>query len=682
MSEADLERCAEDMKQEVLNQAAVDGEETLVRDAFTRIAVDILAGAGEVDDGQVAFHQAHGVEVAGYNLGEEGVLDLFVTLYSGQVPPQRATAGSIDTAFKRLKAFLRKALAGYHTGLEEASSGFDVAQQIYQLRGDLRQVRLYCLTDSVAPTYERSTEDEGGVELSFGVWDIERLCRATSSGRGQEAIEIDIEEMFGGPIPCLATPSLDGVYRAYLAVVPAILLADLYDRYRDRLLELNVRSFLQAKGKVNQGIRRTINEEPEKFLAYNNGITATAERLTLCGLPNGGLGIRAICNLQIVNGGQTTASLHYAAKRDRADLSHIAVQAKIIVVPAEVVLQLVPLVARYSNTQNKVQEADFAANDSFHVGLEELSRVTWAPSADGTNLQTRWFYERARGQYQQAVIASGTPAKQKAFKTSNPLKQKFSKTDLAKFENTWEQLPHIVSLGAQKNFREFTIQLAKDGPTAPDEEYFRRLVAKAILFKRAERIVGEMTFGGYRANIVTYAIASLCHLTARRLDLDRIWRDQGITGVTADAIAEIASTVYKIITKPPKGGNVTEWCKKAACWQEVLEAEMKLSLPLAAELIDVRATGRSPRGGADAAQASEGATAVEEAHQVPAETWLMVSKWAKETDSLAAWQRGLAYSLGRIAKDGRHPSVKQAVQGLVLLKKARDLGFREVDPSG
>lgn len=681
MSEAELLRFAEDLRQEVANEAAIEGEEALLRDAFTRIAIEILAEAGAVDDGQVAFHQAHGIEVAGYNLGDEGVLDLFITQYSGDLPPKRAAASNIDSAFKRLTAFYRKAMSGYHKSLEEASPGFEVALQVYALRGALHQVRMFLLTDAVAPKYERAAELEGEVDITFAVWDIARLCRASSAGRGQEAIEIDVEAVFGGPIPCLAAPSLDGIYKAYLAVMPAELIAALYDQYRDRLLELNVRSFLQAKGKVNQGIRRTINEEPERFLAYNNGITATAERLTLTGLPSGGLGISKLRNFQIVNGGQTTASLHLAGKRDHADLSHIAVQAKIIVVPHGVVQQLVPLIARYSNSQNKVQEADFAANDSFHVGLEELSRRMWAPSPDGTNQQTRWFYERARGQYQQAAAAAGTPAKQRLFKLANPLKQKFTKTDLAKFENTWEQLPHVVSLGAQKNFRDFTIQLAKDGMKAPDEEYFRRLVAKAILFKQAERVIGEMKWGGYRANMVTYSLALLCHLTGLRLDLDRIWREQDISAATVEAIRGIAEAVYEVITKPPKGGNVTEWCKKLACWEAVLGSNVHLSRDLEAELIKVgpgrRLGGEKFPTGGDA----EAAAVVDQARAVAAETWFMVSKWAKETDSLAPWQRGLAFSLGRIGAAGRAPTMKQAVQGLRLLKEAVDLGYRDFDPA-
>ncbi|MBR8834023.1 MAG: AIPR family protein [Stigonema ocellatum SAG 48.90 = DSM 106950] len=186
-------------------------------------------------------------------------------------------------------------------------------------------------------------------------------------------------------------------------------------------------------------------------------------------------------NLQIVNGGQTTASIYQAVKKDKADISNIYVQAKLSVVVPEKVNEIVPLISRYANNQNKVSEADFSANDSFHIKIEELSRTIWAPAVDGTQRQTRWFYERARGQYLDAKGREKTLAKKAAFTSMHPTSQKFTKTDLAKFENTWQQLPHLVSLGAEKNFRELTIKLANRGKFQPDEDYFKRLVAKAIL---------------------------------------------------------------------------------------------------------------------------------------------------------------------------------------------------------
>ena len=304
-------------------------------------------------------------------------------------------------------------------------------------------------------------------------------------------------------------------------------------------------------------------------MAYNNGISATADSVKLVDLPNGGQGIAWIRDLQIVNGGQTTASLYQAVRKDKADISGIFVQTKLTVVDQDRIDEIVPLISRYANNQNKVSEADFSANDPFHIRIEELSRTIWAPATDGTQRQTRWFYERARGQYADAKNRESTTAKQKAFSVTNPTTQKFTKTDLAKFEHTWQQLPHIVSLGAQKNFSKFTLALCDKARPELDETYFTHLIAKAILFKSAEKIVQNEQFGGYRANIVTYTLAYLSDIHQETIDLDAIWKQQSITPLLQESIRQVSKNVHQIITNPPGGRNVTEWCKKEACWNAI-----------------------------------------------------------------------------------------------------------------
>ena len=221
----------------------------------------------------------------------------------------------------------------------------------------------------------------------------------------------------------------------------------IYSQYGPRLLELNVRSFLQARGKVNQGIRRTILDQPGRFLAYNNGISVTASEVELVDLPGGGRGFGRIKNLQIVNGGQTTASLHHAVRRDGADVSAIQVPAKLTVVPEDRLEEIVPLISRYANSQNKINEADFSANDPFHVRVEELSRTIWAPATGGTLRQTRWFYERARGQYADGLGRAGSPAQQRKFKQEHPPAQKFTKT------RPGEVREHVGSAAAHRESR-------------------------------------------------------------------------------------------------------------------------------------------------------------------------------------------------------------------------------------
>jgi hypothetical protein len=398
-------------------------------------------------------------------------------------------------------------------------------------------------------------------------------------------------------------------------------------------------------------------------------------------LPGGGRGIRSIKGLQIVNGGQTTASLHHAARRDRAELENVYVPAKLTVIREDRLTEIVPLISRYANSQNRISEADFSANDPFHVIVEGLSRTVWAPATGGTQRQTRWFYERARGQYADALGREGTPARQRRFKQEHPSSQRFTKTDLAKFENTWDQLPHFVSRGAQKNFAEFAIRLSGRGKVVPDAAYFRDLVAKAILFRRTERIVSQQNYGGYRANIVTYSLAYIAHATAHRIDLDRIWREQAITAGLEAAIIEASVGVQRILTNPPGGANVTEWAKKPACWEIVRALGLDVTNPLEQELISLdRAWIARPVSGLEAPDADE-RQLIAQVGAISHQTWMQLSHWAKETGNLETWQRGIAFSVGRRLQQGRDPSRKQATQAVRILNEAQRLGFRGDAPS-
>ena len=304
------------------------------------------------------------------------------------------------------------------------------------------------------------------------------------------------------------------------------------------------------KGNVNKGIRDTLRVEPDMFLAYNNGISVTAESVKIVRDENGKPSIKSIRDMQIVNGGQTTASI-FNARNDRKnsiDLSKVYVQMKLSVIQsAEMMDEIVPRISTFANTQNKVQIADFSANDPFHRRIEELSRTIWAPTQGGLKPRN-WFYERARGQYADMLSRETTTRRKKDYKEEHPL---FTKTDLAKCENTWDQLPYWVSEGAQKNFNRFMLRLKEHRSFVPDEKYYHNLIAKMILFRQTEKLVQKQQYGGYRANIVTYTLAFLSYKTAQKIDLERIWKEQSLTRALEWEIVEISRFVQRAIVNPP-----------------------------------------------------------------------------------------------------------------------------------
>jgi hypothetical protein len=371
--------------------------------------------------------------------------------------------------------------------------------------------------------------------------------------------------------------------------MPGELISELYDRFGERLLEQNVRTFLQFRGNVNKGIRSTIQNEPEMFFAYNNGLTATAENVVLDKAQGK---LKSVTNLQIVNGGQTTASIFTASRKSKADLSRIYVQMKLTVIPPERVDAVVPKISEYANTQNKVSAADFFSNHPFHLRIEEMSRRLWAPSPDGTFVETHWFYERARGQYANAQ-ANLPPAQQKKFLAQFPKHQMFTKTDLTKFEYSMGMKPHVVSLGAQKSFAVFAEDIGRRWEKQDKDFhdlYFKEVVAKAIIFRFLDRTVMKQAwYGGYKANIVTYSIAKLAHMVANagaNLNLEAIWKKQALSPALEAQLLEIAEYVNLKIQDTPEGStNVTEWCKKEGCWARVQGLDIPLRNDLASELL-------------------------------------------------------------------------------------------------
>jgi hypothetical protein len=679
MTNNPFETYAIDFQQSVIQRADLEDSEQLRPEAFTETVLDLLEQEGEVEDAIAVFHRQTGIELSGYAaIPNEGRLDLFVTSYSGVAPSRTVARDDITARFRRLKGFLTASLKGLHAKLEESSPAFDAALTVHEMDGNLNHIRLILLTDGLTRIEHLDDERLAGAEVAYSIWDLEKIFRLETSGLIPDPIDIDFQELTGSAVPCLQAPDDSSTdYRAYLALLPGGVLADVYKRYGSRLLERNVRAFLSVRGGVNRGIRDTIAKDPQHFLAYNNGITATAESVELISSTEGQTAIKRLRNFQIVNGGQTTASLFNAVFRDKADLSKVAVQAKVIEVPPEHLDELVPLVSRYSNSQNRISESDFEANDPFHVAIQQYSRSVWAPGQEGNQRQTRWFYERARGQYQDMKSREMTPARQREFVRVHPNAQKFTKTDLAKFENTWAQLPHITSLGAQKSFREFTLRLGHRGSFEPNETYFRRLVAKGIMFRRTEKIVQAQGIPGYRAYIVTYTLAFISHATASRIDLDAIWIRQGLSESLEMVIDEVAKQVRKILLNPPNSGDVTNWAKNEKLWPKLQdEVDFDALGALSGDLLErgQKADLAVDRGIESLDKADQ--QRIGEVSEVGGDTWFAIAAWAKDTNNLESWQRGISFSIGRALQNGRAPSRKQARQGEKILAEASRLGFK------
>lgn len=592
----DLTEFLEELRQNTLARATSDV--SFSEESFVELVTEYLAELGEISEFISCPFKHRGLKVSGYAfLPDEATLDLFVADYDGLNGSGSLTRTQLDASFRRVESFFKKSLTRqFHESLETSHPGHGLALLIFQQASVIARVRYLLISD--LPLSGRVKDllprDVEGREWDYRVWDLERLAKVMSRGEPEDIV-IDFEELFGEPLRGLPAGQSIGGLRSYLAVIPGSWLAKIYSMHSGRLLEQNVRTFLQLKGGVNKGIRQTILNEPQFFFPYNNGISATAEE-EVVEIAGGFASISKVRNLQIVNGGQTTASIFNAQKRDRtANIEDIRVQMKLTIVPQELVAELVPKISRYANSQNKISDDDFFSNHPFHIRTEVLSRNIWTPPRQGSVLQTRWFYERARGQFanRQAYLA---PAAKAQFLSQHPRSQVITKTDLAKALNTFAALPHIVSLGTQKNFGAFAEQVSKHwkaDASVFDETWFQNAVAQVLVFRTMEKSVSRASWyaNGYRANTVTYGISVLMHLLyskGKNIDLRKIWQRQCLTtALERQLLVSCQLTQQRLLTAPQRFSvsNISEWCKKPACWDDLRSIELDLDEEFKSELV-------------------------------------------------------------------------------------------------
>lgn len=576
-----------DFRQDLLSSAEVKGSFQLSE--FMESVTDELIETGFVEGFEICHYRAvQGMRIDGYWFNDdEEMLDLFIADFDCRNELGSLTKTEADATFNRGRKFFEAcALKSLHQKLEVTSPEYGLARRINDRMTSIRQVNFHLLSERVLSDRIQTvaSDSAAGIPATYNIWDISRLQRQRSARGHKEPLELDFQEMFGAGISCLPAHTGTQTYKSYLVVIPADILASLYGKFGARLLEQNVRCFLQSRGKVNQGIRRTILSEPQMFFAYNNGISATAQEVNV-EKSEDGLQITHIRDLQIVNGGQTTASLFHTERRDKAVLKDIFVQMKLTVIDSTESDDVVPKISEYANTQNRVNAADFFSNHPFHTRIEAFSRRLWAPASQGAQRESRWFYERARGQYIDAQVGLSLSG-QKRFKAENPKLQMFTKTDLAKFENVWDDHPKWVNLGAQKNFARYAERIGREWAESSEqfnEFYFRRIIARAIIFRTVEKLISEQSWynGGYRANIVAYSIAALgrvCKRINKNIDFQKIWSTQSLSASLVEAFRIAAEHVNEDIIHPPAGiSNISEWCKKEQCWTRLESTLDKLT---------------------------------------------------------------------------------------------------------
>jgi hypothetical protein len=689
----------DDFRKDLLNQAStrasVEGIFTEV--AFVAEASDLLRSADEMDSiDLMAFtgpgRRRQSLAVNGFHFDENDMsVNLVVGHYiGGDSETPTLTQTEAATSLKSLEQFLREAITGdFLTDREPSTLEYQLAERIRLLHGGIgvnaiNRYRLYLVTDAKLSVRAKSIDSSAvnDTRIEFHIWDIQRFYQVHQSSSGRESLELDLTASSDGGIPALKVVDNSGDITTFLAALPGDLLAMLYRDHGSRLLEGNVRSFLTIRGKINRGIRETILREPAHFLAYNNGISATASSVEYF---EGR--ITKVVDLQIVNGGQTTASLFYANQSNRdLDLSAIFVQMKLVVVSPEDAREMVPLVSRYANSQNAVREDDFFSNSAFHIRMEDLSKSVLAPAKAGINFQTKWYYERTRGQYLNERNRRTTAA-QRTFDAEFPRLQVITKTEAAKYVVAWECQPHLVSAGAQKNFMAFAKIVASsfaNQPQAFNEDYFKRMVAKAILFNSVRSAIAKAPWyeAGYLANITAYAVAKLSHAIssekrAQSFDLLRIWQQQAVGEATLTEAVAIAQIALRVLTDPSRAVvNVTEWAKRESAWKQLANEPYKLSDEFLRECLPIRLNALGQPAVTVGVRFPVTETEREHIRSIPTSTWTAIRQFFAARSSLSAPDGRL---LNQVTTDSdRMLDIEDARDLLRVYVRALNEGWTEI----
>jgi len=576
-----LEEFHQDFLQSILSDAKSRG--LMKPQAFFENVCEELISVGDLTPNYTyAEFSKKGLEIYGYDYDDEReILSLLVHQFFQEDVIETLTKNQIDIKFKRLSNFFEKSINGLYQLLEEAYESYSMAFNIFKWfkEDKISKVRLMILSDGRATRNLQDIPNSfiQNIEIEYRIIDINYLYKIFLSQN--ESIEFEIDNL---ALSALEVDTNSKNYKSYLTYIDGLTLAKIYDKFGQKLLEQNVRTFLQFRGKVNKGLRNTIEFSPEMFFAYNNGLTVTVTEVEY---KDGK--IVKIKNLQIVNGGQTTSAIYAAWKNSKLDVSKINVQIKLsVVLDKNKKDEFVSKVSEYANTQNKVNKSDFFSNSPFHKEFKDYSKRIWAPVKSGSQQRTHWFYERVRGEYlnEQAYL---TKAQKKQFQIENPKNQMIDKTFLAKAENVWQEIPHIVSKGAQYSFDEFAKQVTKKlekNNLAITEKYFKDAIAKIIFFKETEKIVSNASWynGGYRAQAVAYILSYLSHYISKEkkfMNFDLIWQNQKLPQHIKNIIYQIGEVVYKDITNPPEGNaNVGQWCKKSLCWDRVKQIDIDLDI--------------------------------------------------------------------------------------------------------
>lgn len=591
MADVQLEDFYQSFYQDTLTDFQIDHDASKAQ-IFTQKIGNFLEQDGDVADIIWSEYIQPDIEFSGYAYDEERKL---LTIIGSQFFPgetvETLTKDMYERKFKRMKLFFEEAvnpLRPLYSVMSPSDEAVESAKHIYELfnNNNIQRLMFLIITNG---TLTRNTkiipyETIRNLRTDFQVFDLKDIYRISTQENNLQEIEVYVNDYTKEGLLCLPASLAAQDYASYLVVMPGEVLAQIYDKYGQKLLEQNVRTFLQFKGNTNKKMQITIKEEPERFFAYNNGLTCTASSIEVEKQDNV-LKIIRLNGLQIVNGGQTT-SVIYNCYKSKLNITNIFVQMKLSVVSKEEeYADFVGKVARYANSQNPVKESDFFSNSPFHKTFKELSEKIWAPMSGGLQIKNKWYYERTRGQYLNEKAKYSRDGKEKEFLLRYPKEQMIDKHLLAKTEMIFSNFPYLstkTNLAFPKFAKQIEDMLEKD-ELSINEAYFKEAVAKIILTKKTDKMIADAEWAksrkSVRSYIKAYALAILNKYLKEHnayLNYSDIWDRQDISESMAKVLEICINVIRVYIESQENEADLREKFGREYTWKEIQQSDLDI----------------------------------------------------------------------------------------------------------
>ena len=655
-----------------------DLAETNNTDFITEIArryLERMEDCDEVSAPDLCIFSSPRAKITAYDYNEEAeTLDLFLFIHT--TPMASRADSKIKSGFNYLRNFYDQCLKRKSSfDGNESSFSSEIQEAISMIReskNNVNAVRFYILTDGVVASPDEINtpdKDENGVICEYHIWDIARIYHQDQINHGNEKIEIDFENdikyfvpnkdskinsTIAPKIQCLKVDDNNPYVDTYIAIISGDVLAKIYNQYRTLLLEKNVRAFLRNKSKVNQRIMSTIKNKPEMFFSYNNGISTTASEVEL--KQNGRVQyLTKLKDWQIVNGGQTTASI---ASAKNCDLTKVFVQMKVSVVKdKEKYDDIVKDISRSANSQTGIKPSDFDSGEEFLIKLEKLSKEEFTPVSN-----TKWFFERMRGQYTD-IRGTLNKIEEDRFKKEFPKRNLLTKIDVAKVMVIWDMKPHIACNSREKCFASYMSGLRKNQEKI-GSAYWHKVVSLSILYKNIE-VCFERRCGqkGFKSRTTAYTMSAISHLTNQELDLDYIWKNEKVQPQLEEIIERLVVKVNNQLDLD----NSRSFTKNSKCWDDIQEMINTETIPNSLQL--------SSNNNLDCYTEVE-KNIIEQANAISQEYWKAVLEWDKKEKALAQIEkRAISNYIKKFDKGRFFKTINNAEKALKIKEEVESMGF-------